>query len=1499
MPLLRFPPCHSPGACSTLCRHTISRYYNSEERLTTFLCKLTNQLVRRAVSYLEAPGKLWTQPFPELIDRLNECLALEEAYREEYTRMRESTKGHPDRKALDLDEVIVFGKLELLVRRIAKLVELFSTVTAFTELTAHSLEGMEGMLRAFKQLVDSLKARPYSLLDFTQLAFDADLLSFRSTIAELEAALQAFINRSFETISSTEAALQLLKRYRSLLQRESLREDLDAKLTVVFHNYGLDLETSQMEYERNKESPPIARNAPPVAGNILWARQLLRRIEAPMAVFQESEQLMRTKESKKIVKTYNRIARTIVEFETLWHLAWGKSIDASKAGLQATLLIRHPANGRLIVNFDKEILLLIRETKCLLRMGVKVPESARNVVLQEDKFKSFYNRLSFGIRQLEHVLSRMLPITQSLLRPHVRDIEERLRPGFSTLSWTSMNIDAFLHSMYNGVDALEDLAGKVKDCVDNRIERNLKIVSNMKLVDLPTDDILALDKFCAVQEKMVKSQLGVIAAKNEEVEEAVGDLLELIASFPLRSGPAGRRVAEEQKLKDHYSRMFYRAVLNATKHSLKQFKTRMGSKASGGFLFVDRPIFDVNVELAIPHVSMAPALDDIQAAINRSCRSILAIGKSLPVWSTPEAKASGATLFDSLATDKEVVVMVLLLTGSIVGAKRQVLEYLTTFRKYDWLWQGNKEQEYSEFMRTSPSLADFEAKLKLYVDIEREVSKIAPVHNIGALSLETSPLKYSLRSEATAWKALFGRHLHEKASAELEACTLMMANLQRNLKRPINDIDDVRLAMGNLKEVRTYESIIDDYLAPVEDMYATLSRYEVELGPDELDQVVDLRYTWKKIIASSNDLSADLQHVQSDFKKDLVKNVKVFITDVAQFRLEFEVSGPMEPGLPPSEANERLKRFQREFDKREKLHTTYSQGEGLFGLPVTEYPELWKTKKELDLLDRLYSLYMSVTDSVGEWREMAWLDVGTELGAVQVRIGEFQTACSKMPKELRQWDAYVELKRLIDDFVTSVPLVQQLAHPAMRMRHWAALMEVTGQHLPIGTEEFRLKTVLEAGLLTYREEVEDIANSAVKELQIEEKLAAITDDWSDEQLSFANFKQRGQITLKAGETAELMEKVEETLMALGSMMASRYVTPFRDSVQGWVSKLSSVSDVLEVWIQVQAMWIYLEAVFTSGDIAKQLPQESKRFNGIDGSWEKIMLKALETRNVVLYIVGNDVLAELLPHLLEQLEVCQKALSGYLDQKRACFPRFYFVSCVAPPYACLRPAPCFPSHPKPLRCRARIDPLTLTPPFLLSQGRQPAGSALAGQQPAGGAAAPAVGLRLGGARRVRRGQCEPDRHALLAAGRARRAREARGRGGQHRGVAVQAAQGDAGLRERAGARRLGRLRADGAGRLYAQVPGAGVADRHPVQVDPRLRGRALPGEDGQGGHERHQQEEPAAAGRPGRAQPAARRGPLAAWQVVAHQDRDDDPGRRAPARRVCRHDQGQDQGCRPL
>ena len=85
---------------------------------------------------------------------------------------------------------------------------------------------------------------------------------------------------------------------------------------------------------------------------------------------------------------------------------------------------------------------------------------------------------------------------------------------------------------------------------------------------------------------------------------------------------------------------------------------------------------------------MSPSLDEIQASINRCCRAIIGISKSLPMWATHEDKRSGRVIHDVLAQDKEIVRMVLLLTGAMDGAKRTVYLYLSSFSKYDWLWQG-------------------------------------------------------------------------------------------------------------------------------------------------------------------------------------------------------------------------------------------------------------------------------------------------------------------------------------------------------------------------------------------------------------------------------------------------------------------------------------------------------------------------------------------------------------------------------------------------------------------------------------------------------------------------------------------------------------------------------------------------------------------------------------------------------------------------------------------
>ena len=60
----------------------------------------------------------------------------------------------------------------------------------------------------------------------------------------------------------------------------------------------------------------------------------------------------------------------------------------------------------------------------------------------------------------------------------------------------------------------------------------------------------------------------------------------------------------------------------------------------------------------------------------------------------------------------------------------------------------------------------------------------------------------------------------------------------------------------------------------------------------------------------------------------------------------------------------------------------------------------------------------------------------------------------------------------------------------------------------------------------------------------------------------------------------------------------------------WIGKLATVSESVEGWLTVQAMWSYMEAVFCGGDIVKQLPAEAKRFQNIDKSYMKARAQRL-------------------------------------------------------------------------------------------------------------------------------------------------------------------------------------------------------------------------------------------------------------------------------------------------
>ena len=82
------------------------------------------------------------------------------------------------------------------------------------------------------------------------------------------------------------------------------------------------------------------------------------------------------------------------------------------------------------------------------------------------------------------------------------------------------------------------------------------------------------------------------------------------------------------------------------------------------------------------------------------------------------------------------------------------------------------------------------------------------------------------------------------------------------------------------------------------------------------------------------------------------------------------------------------------------------------------------------------------------------------------------------------------------------------------------------------------------------------------------------------------------------------------------MLSGRHIEPFRDTVTALLVSLSEVNETLELWAKVQQLWSSLESVFSSGDIAKQMPAESKKFARVDKEWAKLMTQAAEVKLVL-------------------------------------------------------------------------------------------------------------------------------------------------------------------------------------------------------------------------------------------------------------------------------------------
>ena len=391
-----------------------------------------------------------------------------------------------------------------------------------------------------------------------------------------------------------------------------------------------------------------------------------------------------------------------------------------------------------------------------------------------------------------------------------------------------------------------------------------------------------------------------------------------------------------------------------------------------------------------------------------------------------------------------------------------------------------------------------------------------------------------------------------------------------------------------------------------------------------------------------------LQSFSTDFQKELAS----IEADINKFFTYDDLEQADEYSGQVMMLEQRLK-------EAEESSVTVNEREKLFDFPISDFSEissmLANFKPYADLwtlaadFQKGYPLWMggdfgkldaeTIDNNVTTWWKFAFRAEKTFEGKK-----EPQSVCTT-------------LKEKLDEFKPNIPIITALRNPGVKDRHWLRLSEEIGHEvMPDGN--LTLRNLLEIGILEHEAYIVSLSEQAAKEFAFERTLDKMKSEWRELIFEFSPYKDTGTFVLKGIEDTVML--LDDQIVKVQAMRGSPYAKAMEQVVIEWANKLVYMQDVLEEWLKCQKTWLYLEPIFASPDIMRQMPTEGRRFQKVDQMWRQTMQTGADAPSVLTVmsienLKGNFVEAN------KTLDMVQKGLNDYLETKRSAFPRFYFLS----------------------------------------------------------------------------------------------------------------------------------------------------------------------------------------------------------------------------------------------
>ncbi|XP_043065698.2 dynein axonemal heavy chain 6 [Drosophila bipectinata] len=330
-----------------------------------------------------------------------------------------------------------------------------------------------------------------------------------------------------------------------------------------------------------------------------------------------------------------------------------------------------------------------------------------------------------------------------------------------------------------------------------------------------------------------------------------------------------------------------------------------------------------------------------------------------------------------------------------------------------------------------------------------------------------------------------------------------------------------------------------------------------------------------------------------------------------------------------------------------------------FQIDLTMYEEMASGFYDIRMRQNLYKTQTEWEESLAEWitADFNTLNVNdmVELNAKTIKN------CLQFMKYLPENNIVPVLHASAEAFKEKLPVIGYLRNPNLRARHWTEIEDLLNRKF------FQEKDII---IQTYEdvhafddvsigEALMQISSQATGEVQLENMLKAIETTWKETELSIVSHHDAKDVFILAG-TEELQAVLDDSNVNINTIAASKFVGPIKGKVDEWITAMDQFAKTFESWMDCQGAWIYLEAIFASADIQRQLPHEAKMFFTVDKSFKETVRQAKKVALALPTMSSVEVFKSLVENN-RLLDLISRGLEAYLEVKRVVFPRFYFLS----------------------------------------------------------------------------------------------------------------------------------------------------------------------------------------------------------------------------------------------